>query len=593
MTTRSGNRFALSQIASVAMAETRLAGRATHNVLRDLAPIVAWAVASIALGVIVGFAAVILPPLGSFGIVAAAGVVLLWVMPDLPLVSPRLIRKAFFVMVVADLSIPFYYMIQVPGLPWISARRLATFALIVPFLVAVAVSSDVRRQITERIRASMFIFICAAGYLVISALSIITSMLPTESISALSDALLSSYVPFFAMIYIARDKDDVLFILKIICVCALFNTAAGLVEFRLQHRFFIDIFPRGMLETLTENNPTLLPLLGFAGDFRNGLFRAASIFVTPLSFGEFEIITIPIGLFFALHRESLLERMLGWAVVFGGLLGIYVSGSRGGWVGVILSMAVFVAIWSIREAMKSRASLAPATAGVAGAIGFAVIIALIVGSHTTHDMVLGGASQANSTQARYVQWLAAIPFIKSNPITGHGFAMGGYAIQSSIDSYVLSLLIETGIPGLIFFAGLLLLSIWYCVRNYLSDMSESGAMAGAVACSLVAFTANRLVLSQKENHMLIFSLLAIVVVLNYQYARKRVPDRLIRKPTGFMTVPLKAGTNRAEDKRPSAGRSTTDESRREALAAHMASLILAALFLFLLLTCVHMFSRWL
>jgi hypothetical protein len=111
--------------------------------------------------------------------------------------------------------------------------------------------------------------------------------------------------------------------------------------------------------------------------------------------------------------------------------------------------------------------------------------------------------------------------------------------------------------------------------------------------SLVAFTANRLVLSQKENHMLIFSLLAIVVVLNYQYGRKRVPDRLIRKPTGFMTVPLKAGTNGAADKRPSAGRSTADESRREALAAHMAGLILAALILFLLLTCVHMFSRWL
>ena len=47
------------------------------------------------------------------------------------------------------------------------------------------------------------------------------------------------------MIYMVRNKDDAIFILKIICVCAIFNTAAGLVEFRLQHRFFIDIFPRG------------------------------------------------------------------------------------------------------------------------------------------------------------------------------------------------------------------------------------------------------------------------------------------------------------------------------------------------------------
>ena len=304
MTIRIGNRFALSQIASVAVAEARLAGRAVPNILRHLAPIVAWSVASIALGLVVGLAAVILPPLGAFGIVAAAAVVLLWVMPDLPLVSPGVIRKAFFVMLIADLSIPFYYMVQFPGLPWISARRLATFALFAPFLIAIAASSDVRRHITERIRASPLIFICAAGYLAMAALSIPTSVLPTESFSGIIDAVLSWYVPFFAMIYIARGNDDVVFILKIICVCALFNTAAGVVEFRLQHRFFIDIFPRGMLATLIENNPTLQNLLPSPGDFRNGLFRAASIFVTPLSFGEFEIVAIPIGLFFALHREK-------------------------------------------------------------------------------------------------------------------------------------------------------------------------------------------------------------------------------------------------------------------------------------------------
>jgi hypothetical protein len=196
-------RFPLPQIASAAMAETRLAGRAIPNVLRYLAPIVAWTVASIALGIVLGFSAVILPPMGAFGIVAVAGVVLLWVMPDLPLVSPGFIRKAFFFMVIADLIIPFYYTVQFSGLPWISARRLATFALIAPFLVAVAASSEVRRHIAERARASLLLFICAAGFLAVAALSILTSISPTESISALVDAILSWYVPFFAMIYIA------------------------------------------------------------------------------------------------------------------------------------------------------------------------------------------------------------------------------------------------------------------------------------------------------------------------------------------------------------------------------------------------------
>jgi O-antigen ligase len=268
--------------------------------------------------------------------------------------------------------------------------------------------------------------------------------------------------------------------------------------------------------------------------------------------------------------------MLGWAVVFGGFIGIFVSGSRGGWVGVLLSLAVFVTIWSIRRGMKSKASLAPATAGLVGVIAFTTIILLIIGSHAVHDMVLGGAAQQGSTEARYGQWIAAIPFIKLNPITGHGFGLGGYVIGSSIDSYVLSLLLETGIPGLMFFTGLLLIPVWYGLRNYLSDTSEAAAAAGAVACSFVAFTANRLVLSQKENHTLIFSLLAIVVVLNYEYVRKRVPEQLSHKLAG---------------KRAPARREFTDEGREEARAARVASLIVAALILFLLFTCVHMFSH--
>src|SRR5271169_5806597 len=181
MTTRIRSRLALSQIASFAMAETRLAVRTMPNVLRYFAPIVAWTVASIALGIVLGFSAVILPPMGAFGMVAVAGFVLLWVMPDLPLVSPGLIRKAFFLMLIADLIIPFYYTVQFSGLPWISARRLATFTLIAPFLIAIAASSEVRRVIAERIQASLLIFICAAGYLIMATMSIATSPLPTES----------------------------------------------------------------------------------------------------------------------------------------------------------------------------------------------------------------------------------------------------------------------------------------------------------------------------------------------------------------------------------------------------------------------------
>jgi O-antigen ligase len=519
------SRSALTHIALVAMAETRTAVRATPTLIRALAPTAGWAAASIILGVVVGFAAVILPPMGAFGIVGILALILLWVMPELPLVYPRLIRSTFFVMLITDLCAPIYYTVQIGGLPWISARRLATFALIVPFLLAIASSSEVRHQIAERLRSAPLILLCVIGFFVMVFLSIFTSEQPQESTSAFTDLVLSWYVPFLAAVYLVRNRDDSILILKIICFCALFNTIGGIFEFRVQHRIFLDIFPKSMLDSFIEANPNMATFLDVSKNFRNGLYRAASTFMTPLSFGEFEIMVIPIGLFFALHREKLLERALGWAVVIGGMAGIYVSGSRGGYVGFLVSMAVFVAAWAIRKARVSKVSLAPAFVGVAGVILFGVVIALIEVWHTARDMVLGGGDQAASTDARWIQWYAALPLIKTNPITGHGFATGGADIGMSIDSFVIALILETGFPGFAFFFGTLCLVIWFGLRSYIYDLSESGAFAGALACSFVAYFMYRLALAQRENGMLEYVLLALVIAAIHEHKAKHVEER--------------------------------------------------------------------
>jgi hypothetical protein len=57
-------------------------------------------------------------------------------------------------------------------------------------------------------------------------------------------------------------------------------------------------------------------------------------------------------------------------------------------------------------------------------------------------------------------------------------------------------------------------------------------------------------------------------------------------------MPLKAaGTNRVGNKRQSAERDAADESRREAWAGRMSTLILAVVVLFFFVTCLHMFTN--
>jgi hypothetical protein len=73
--------------------------------------------------------------------------------------------RTFFVMLVAELCVPNYYTVQFGGLPWISARRVATFALVAPFLLAISSSSQVRHEITERLRSAPLILVCVLGFL--------------------------------------------------------------------------------------------------------------------------------------------------------------------------------------------------------------------------------------------------------------------------------------------------------------------------------------------------------------------------------------------------------------------------------------------
>ena len=147
MTTRTNTRLTPSQIRWTVSGRARRAIRALPRVLRFLTPIVAWAATSIVLGVVVGFAAIILPPTGAFGIVAVAGLVLLWALPDLAAVPARLVRPAYLAVLVVTFCVPYWYAVDIPGLPWISARRLVIFVLIVLIAMVISGSSKERARI--------------------------------------------------------------------------------------------------------------------------------------------------------------------------------------------------------------------------------------------------------------------------------------------------------------------------------------------------------------------------------------------------------------------------------------------------------------
>jgi O-antigen ligase len=75
------------------------------------------------------------------------------------------------------------------------------------------------------------------------------------------------------------------------------------------------------------------------------------------------------------------------------------------------------------------------------------------------------------------------------------------------------MLVETGVPGFLFFYGSVIFAILLCARKYLADPSDRGAFAGGLSCSLIAFLVYSTVLSQVENFTLLFLFLGLTFVL--------------------------------------------------------------------------------
>ena len=239
--------------------------------------------------------------------------------------------------------------------------------------------------------------------------------------------------------------------------------------------------------------------------FRNGIYRASSIYTVPLSFGELAAIVAPIGAYFVFHGENIKWRVLGCATVLASVVALFVSGARGGFVAFLVAMPIVAVLWTIRYSRINRGSLVGTIMAGLFLVGTIATITLVLAWPRASNIVLGGGDTANSTEARRVQWTMAVPHILSNPVTGHGKSsaaetVGFYTRQSHSDdrSYVITLLVEQGIPGFVLFFGMIAFGIWIGVRLYVGNTNERAAIGGPIAGCLIAFAVYRLALSQTK-----------------------------------------------------------------------------------------------
>lgn len=510
-----------------ARGELRLAMAYARRIMWSVLGVAGWAVFAILMGCIVGFSAVVFPPTWLAAIIATFMLILLWVLPDGFPPPDRLIRYSLFVVAVVDLTLPTYYTISILGLPWISARRVVTFVLVLLFGFAYSTSREARRRIADVVRDNRLLYACAGGYLGMVFLANFTSITPSNSISGMVDVILEWYMPFIAVTYVMRNEKDVALFIRILCCCALVVALIGLWDSETTLRHYVEWMPQWMLDNVEQNNVSFANL-STTLEMRDGLYRASSLYNSSLSFAEFVGMVTPFGLMYIIHGRSIFDRVFGGVILSACLAGIYISGSRGGWLSFIVATGVLLSLFVVRNAyLQPRSITAPVFAAVVS-ITFVSFLTLLVASHRIHNSVIGGASTQNSNAAREEQWHMAWPKIFANPITGYGYLQSGVAIgytspsgELTVDSFLLTLVTETGVPSVIFFFGAAIVASYTAGRHYLRDTSPNGAFGGALAGSIAAFTAYQFFLSQRENMTLFYVMMACAGLLHHFYAQSK------------------------------------------------------------------------
>ena len=218
-------------------------------------------------------------------------------------------------------------------------------------------------------------------------------------------------------------------------------------------------------------------------------------------------------------------------------MGIFVSGSRGGYLSVIVASVAMTALYLIRTYRFEPGSLKPGIVGAAAIAGVAVLFALILFWRKLHNIVLGGGMEQYSDEAAKSsgRWGSRRSWPTRSPDTAMRWARTWSDYQTpggmpSIDSFLLAVLTETGVPGAIFFFGGILLSALIGMKRYVTDPSWRGALMGGLGCALLAYFTYRFVLAQRENVLIMYLFIACVMFLNYYFMEGEAQEAPQRQP---------------------------------------------------------------
>lgn len=212
-----------------------------------------------------------------------------------------------------------------------------------------------------------------------------------------------------------------------------------------------------------------------------GVVRAFSFVVSPNVLGSYMALTVPVAVGFFLYEKRLLWKgyyALSFILQLGALV---LSGSRGAWIALFLSLFLLTALINWKWALMG---------GAVAAVGGMLLPPI---RHRILNLLSSEYLEKSANDGRIARWLGAYHEMRFDPFFGRGIGHYGGAVgdryfgTTYVDSYYFKTLAELGLPGLILLlwllaiTGFLLYRLWQMMKGSRDYVLFGGILVGLVA----------------------------------------------------------------------------------------------------------------
>lgn len=438
--------------------------------------------------------------------------VLVWTAPKSAADPSGRLNQLLACLVLVAVFWPPYIIFTAGGLPSMEPKRFVLLVLLVFWLYKMFTSPLLSQRFFSRWRNGGLPLYVMVGFVCWRLLSALTGEQPVFSVIQFGWNFINYYLVFFVAISCLRDSEDVAWLVKIMAVSAVTVALVGMIERLVGHNLFANMVSVNteMLQAAVEEK------------IRDGGSRVQGTFEHPMTLAEYLVLSAPMLLLILQNSSRQWHRVcavVGLLIVMGG---IFLSGTRSAMLtGVsVLGLAL---VFYFLDNMRRRGFSLKTFASLIGLIG--LVIGTLAAIPIAAELIQGrSVVERTSSGARVLQYQQSLPKIEKEPLLGYGVAMGNSQVgfkasrgRYSIDSYYLSMALDSGVPGALLFVGIFIVFGVMGVRLALSQSDPKlRLLARTLVVALGGVMVIRAVLSIENNLVFVSLICAMLLVLKQQ-----------------------------------------------------------------------------